>query len=180
MKMEKMWKKSKDGAGASTGKSKLGFFAGIVFFGMMVMSFVPMGAQGAAVVDEVQGFTALLNGGQEGQASTSKAFGVAFMTYNEKTRILCYSITFTDDKLSGSETAAHIHGPGAPGDNVAVLFALPAGNPKNGCTTKLTLSQARQLKKGLFYINIHTQAAPNGEIRGQILPVSGEHFGPAK
>ena len=173
--MEKMWKNSKDGA--SIRKSKLGFFAGIVFLGMMVMSFVPVGAQGA---DDVQAFTALLNGGQEGQASTSKAFGVAFMTYNEKTRILCYSITFTDDKLSGTETAAHIHGPGAPGENVGVLFSLPTGNPKNGCTEKLKLSQARQLKKGLFYINIHTQAAPNGEIRGQILPVSWEHFGPVK
>jgi CHRD domain-containing protein len=29
------------------------------------------------------------------------------------------------------------------------------------------------LKKGLFYINVHSEMFPAGEIRGQVLPING-------
>jgi hypothetical protein len=34
----------------------------------------------------------------------------------------------------------------------------------------LTPAQAQQWTAGEWYINVHTQANPNGEIRGQVLP----------
>lgn len=131
--------------------------------------------------NHIMPFTALLTGGQEVPANDSKAFGVAFMTFERKTRMLCYSITFTDDKLTGVETVAHFHGPAAPGEVANIIFDItpdpsPLGSPKNGCVGPLTRRQVRELIRGLFYINIHSNVFPGGEIRGQVLPVKGIIF----
>lgn len=126
-------------------------------------------------------FTAILTGGQEVPATGSKAFGVAFVTFDTDSKLLCYSINFTDDTLTGTETVAHFHAPAIPGEVADVLFPItpspsPVGSPKNGCVGPLTLEQRRQLGRGLFYINIHSELFPGGEIRGQVLPVRGIRF----
>ena len=110
-------------------------------------------------------FIALLNGGQEIPPNTSNASGIAFLTFDGKQ--LCFAITTT---IGGSqETAAHIHGPAAPGEPAGILFPLDAGRAKNGCWSSLDKSVKKALKKGRLYLNIHTADFPNGEIRGQIL-----------
>ena len=126
---------------------------------------------------DVLAFTSLLNGGQEVPETNSNAFGVAFMTLEKDTGTLYYSITFTDDKLVGTETATHFHGPANPGESAAVVFTVspdvsPLGSPKTGSVGPLTNKQINDLTKGLFYLNIHTSAFSGGEIRGQVLPVS--------
>ena len=126
---------------------------------------------------DVLAFTSLLNGGQEVPETNSNAFGVAFMTLEKDTGTLYYSITFTDDKLVGTETATHFHGPANPGESAAVVFTVspdvsPLGSPKTGSVGPLTNKQVNDLTKGLFYLNIHTSAFSGGEIRGQVLPVS--------
>ena len=62
---------------------------------------------------------------------------------------------------------AHIHtgGPGATG-SVAVPFANLA-SPITGTVT-LTPEQADNLLNNRMYVNIHTSAFSNGEIRGDI------------
>jgi hypothetical protein len=122
--------------------------------------------------DNVRVFTSFLTGGQESPENNSTAFGVAFMTFNESTRMLSYSISYTDDRLSSAENAAHFHGPAAPGENASILFDLLPGNPKVGSVGPLNRRQQRQLRQGLLYINIHTDSFPDGEIRGQVLPAA--------
>jgi hypothetical protein len=83
-----------------------------------------------------------------------------------------------DKSISGSVvttglagTAAHIH-EAAAGKNGAVVIALT----KDGDTysvpsgTKLSDAQLESLKAGNLYINVHTTANPNGEIRAQLKP----------
>jgi hypothetical protein len=83
-----------------------------------------------------------------------------------------------DNLVSGSVstagiagTAAHIHEAGA-GRNGPVLIPLT----KSGDTysvppgTKLSAAQVESLKAGNLYINVHTAANPNGEIRAQLVP----------
>ena len=82
--------------------------------------------------------------------------------------------------LGGTELVAHFHGPAAPGQAAAILHNIspspsPLGSPKNGCVT-LSGQEQKDLKKGLLYINIHSSIAPNGEIRGQVLPVKGVRY----
>ena len=45
-------------------------------------------------------------------------------------------------------------------------------NPIKGQAT-LTPEQAQQMMAGEWYINVHTQANPGGEIRGQVMPPKG-------
>ena len=68
-------------------------------------------------------------------------------------------------------TVAHIH-EGAAGKNGGVLITLV----KNGAVwsvppnTQLTDSQRRAFEAGDLYVNVHTAAHKNGEIRAQIKP----------
>ena len=110
-------------------------------------------------------FIAVLNGGQEVPPVDSNAFGVAYLTLGGN--MLCHSISY--DGLSSGETVAHIHGPARSGNNAGVVFDLVAGAPKNDCVGPLSNKQRNELKKGMYYINIHTANNGGGEIRGQIL-----------
>ena len=79
---------------------------------------------------------------------------------------MTYRIVFTG--LSSAETAAHIHGAADPGKNADVIFPLPLGDYKAGVTAALTPAQVADLSADKWYVNIHSSAFPNGEIRGQI------------
>jgi hypothetical protein len=116
-------------------------------------------------------FVAVLNGGQVVPPSTSNAMGVAFLTFDNATKQLCYSITYSE--LQGTETEAHLHG-GDSGETNAVLYDLnPLGTPKVNCLGPLKPKEEQFLKRGRMYINIHTDVFVAGEIRGQILPIRG-------
>jgi hypothetical protein len=125
-------------------------------------------------------FTAVLNSGQEPPPNTnaSKAFGVAFVTFDVETEELCFSISYEESLLTSAETNAHFHAPAPPGENASVIVQLPTpGSPKNGCvTTDLTEDQRRDLFRGLWYINIHTARNTGGELRGQVLPQAAPIF----
>jgi hypothetical protein len=130
---------------------------------------------GPAVADTLTPFTAVLNGAQETPPVASPSQGVAFLTFNKHNSDLCYAISYSP--LGGTETVAHFHGPGAPGQAAGILHDIspspsPVGSPKDGCVS-LSKDEAKLLKKGLIYINIHSSMAAAGEIRGQVLPTKG-------
>src|SRR5215211_7643236 len=125
-------------------------------------------------------FTAVLNSGQEPPPNTndSKAFGVAFVTFNAETGEICFSISYEEFNLTSEETNAHFHASAPPVVNAPVIIQRPTpGGPKNGCVTAdLTEDQRRDLFRGLWYINVHTAKNPGGEIRGQVLPQAAPIF----
>ena len=47
-----------------------------------------------------------------------------------------------------------------------------AGPPLNGAAI-LSAGQVNDLLAGLWYLNLHTDAFPDGEIRGQVVPEPG-------
>lgn len=126
-------------------------------------------------------FFALIQPGQEvPPALPSNAFGNAFLQFDVTSGMLCYSISYAAEglpDLPSGETMAHIHGPALPGVNAGVLFDIspmppgpsPLGSPKVGCVGPLGGTQFSDLIDGLWYINIHSDAFPGGEIRGQII-----------
>jgi CHRD domain len=134
---------------------------------LLLVSAVPVRAQTLT-------FTAVLTSGQEPPPNTndSKAFGVAFVTFNADRGEVCFSISYEEFQLTSEETNAHFHAPAPPGVNAAVIIPLPTpGSPKNGCVTPdLTEDLRRALFQGLWYVNIHTANNPGGEIRGQVIP----------
>jgi hypothetical protein len=114
-------------------------------------------------------FFAVLNGGQVIPPTTSNAMGVGFLTFDESTKRVCYSITYS--QLVGTETEAHLHA-GQSGQTNAVLYDLmPLGTPKVNCLGPIKPNEEKLLKLGRMYIQIHTDVFVAGEIRGQVLPV---------
>jgi hypothetical protein len=114
-------------------------------------------------------FFAVMNGGQVVPPSPSNAMGVAFLTLDQQTKRVCYSISYSP--LQGTETEAHLHA-AQPGQTNAVLYDLtPLGTPKVSCIGPIKSAEEKLLKQGRMYINIHTDLYVAGEIRGQVLPV---------
>ncbi len=109
-------------------------------------------------------FVANLTGAQETPPNNSTATGTATVLLSPDETTARVSLNF--DGLSSAETAAHIHGPGAPGVSAPIIFPLTNGNLSDFVIT-LAASDVQNLKSGLLYINVHSNSFPNGEIRGQ-------------
>ncbi|MBD0324947.1 MAG: CHRD domain-containing protein [Pyrinomonadaceae bacterium] len=109
-------------------------------------------------------FTANLSGAQEVPPTNSSATGAATLLLSPFQTTARVSLSF--NSLSSGQSAAHIHGPAAPGTNAGVLFGLPLGQFSN-YEINLTQTDVQNLKDGLLYINVHSLTFPNGEIRGQ-------------
>jgi len=111
--------------------------------------------------------SATLDGQKQVPPVETAGKGTAEISYDTSTRRLDWTVTYGG--LSGPATAAHFHGPAGPGENAApvVPFKPPLASPVSGSAT-LTEEQAKELLDGKFYINIHTAAHKDGEIRGQV------------
>jgi len=113
-----------------------------------------------------------LSGAQQVPPVDTPGKGTADLTYDPATRQLTWTVTYTG--LSAPATMAHFHGPATAGKNGPVAVWLSAKgasaeSPIKGEAT-LTPEQAQQFSAGEWYINVHTQAHPGGEIRGQVTP----------
>jgi hypothetical protein len=110
---------------------------------------------------------AKLTATSEVPASNSNGQGTLKGEVNSKTSLLTWTINYSG--LSGPVTGAHFHGPALEGKNadVAVPITGSLASPINGTAT-LSTTQLKELMEGKWYVNLHTAANPNGEIRGQI------------
>jgi hypothetical protein len=127
-------------------------------------------------------FNATLTGGAEKPtAVTTNATGTATFTASTSGSVttISYSVDVSGN-LSGPVTAAHIHGPGGVNDVAGIIVPLnvsstgTTGRVVSGSFTvtgHATINIAQLLTHmlaGNTYVNLHTAANPNGEIRGQI------------
>jgi len=117
---------------------------------------------------------ARLSGAQETPPVTTAATGVAIFTLDASKAQLTYDVI-----TSGltNITASHIHR-GAVGVAGPVIYPLAAG-PFTHLTGTLAITpaDAADLLVGNLYINVHTEANPAGEIRGQInVPPAGTYL----
>jgi CHRD domain len=132
-------------------------------FVVSVLALASLAAQAATV-----NLKATLNTVSEVPSKTGDGSGTLTATLDTKTHELKYHVEFQG--LSGPATAAHFHGPAAPGVNggpQVPVKTTPIESPIEGTAT-LTLEQQRDLLDGKWYFNIHTKANPGGEIRGQL------------
>jgi hypothetical protein len=115
-------------------------------------------------------YSADLKGSSEVPPNTTAGTGSATITIDANNK-LTWNVSFSG--LTGPATAVHIHGPAPVGKNAGVLIWLStkgqtAASPVTGSGT-FTAEQASDLTNGLCYVNVHTNANPGGEIRGQLV-----------
>ncbi|GGF21652.1 hypothetical protein GCM10011611_29660 [Aliidongia dinghuensis] len=120
-------------------------------------------------------YRVVLNGKSETPPNTTKGTGTGTVKYDDATKELSWNIKYSG--LTGDAKAAHFHGPAKPGVAAGVMVpAFMKGealiSPIIGSAT-LTDDQATALTGGQMYFNIHTQANPEGEIRGQVVKAGG-------
>lgn len=118
-------------------------------------------------------FRATLNGASEVPPTDSKGSGYFAAVYRPSTKVLEYRLNLV--RLSGPVTMAYLQGPAAPGENaqqvapINVPFYADRSTIDDGVT--LTEGQAAEVLAGRWYVNVMTEKYPDGEIRGQILPL---------
>jgi hypothetical protein len=112
-------------------------------------------------------FTASLNGAQETPPNASKGTGTAKVDLDTEAKTLTWTVAYSG--LSGPARAAHFHGPATAGKAAGVVVPITGAltSPISG-QSAVNDGEIGDLRAGLWYINIHTDKVPGGEIRGQV------------
>ncbi len=116
---------------------------------------------------ETMSFKADLKSSSEVPANSSKGTGTADVTYDTASKALAWTVTFAN--LTGNATAAHFHGPAEVGKNAGPVVPLTGTTSPLKGTATLTEAQAADLMSGKWYVNVHTTAHKDGEVRGQVV-----------
>jgi hypothetical protein len=122
---------------------------------------------GTPALAEMVKMSATLDGAQQVPPVESAGNGTGEITFDTDSKKRDWTVEYSG--LTEAPAAGHFHGPAAKGENagVAVPFEGPLTSPIKGSAT-LTDAQAADLLAGKYYINIHTPAHKDGEIRGQV------------
>ena len=112
--------------------------------------------------------TAQLSASSVVPPTTSTATGEVDAYLDEKTNKLSWTIKYSG--LTGKATAAHFHGPAVVGANAGPALPIVGSlaSPIKGDAV-LSNEQKADLLASKWYLNVHTAANPDGEIRGQVL-----------
>jgi hypothetical protein len=132
---------------------------------IMVFGFGVMNASAQSVFGDKLGFIARNNSNQ----ATVLGTGWVRATLNGST----LSVEGEFEGLGSPATVAHIHF-APPGQHGPVVFPLEIEGETEGTlsgTFELTQDQLDALAAGNFYVNVHTEANPGGQIRAWLMPI---------
>jgi len=130
---------------------------------MFAAAIFPMGIYGSGVALGAD-VKVMLTGANEVPPVTTSASGDGAISIADDGTV---SGSVTTKGVQG--TAAHIH-MAAAGNNgpVIVPFTKEGDTYKAPAGAKLNADQLKAFKSGDLYVNVHSAANPNGEIRGQL------------
>jgi hypothetical protein len=108
------------------------------------------------------------------------------ISYDSSTALLTFHIGYGSAQgfadLTGPATSVNIQGPAGTSETAAEqvdlsAYIVAAADASKGGTVigsiGLNPEQSSNLLAGLDYVNIHTDANPDGELRGQLIPTTG-------
>lgn len=118
-------------------------------------------------------FQAYLDGASEVPPTETRGSGYFTAVYRPSTKVLEYRLNLV--RLSGPVTMAYLHGPAASGEKAQRVAAINVPFYADRSTiddgVALTEGQANEVLAGRWYVNVMTEKFPDGEIRGQIVPL---------
>ena len=116
---------------------------------------------------------ATLTGGGEVPPNDSRAHGLMQGIFDTDTNTLEWTVSYTG--LTTEPIGAHFHGPVSylgltPEENAPIQVGTPGSlaSPFHG-VAKIDDVQAKDLKDGRWYFNLHSKKFPGGEIRGPVV-----------
>jgi len=118
-------------------------------------------------------FSFPLEGSQEVQTPPvmTQATGMADVLLDTDTNLLSWDIQFQG--ITSGVVLAHFHGPAPAGMNAGIRVDIGAvsglASPMIGQAT-ITDLQEQDILDGFWYVNIHSNQFPMGELRGQVVP----------
>lgn len=134
---------------------------------------VTLGTSGAAIAKPDADKSIPLNNGQETTVAKTGARGT--FSYHIDGDQLCYSLSVR--KLSEPAVAAHIHL--APRKTAGPVVVTLDVKPGTSWTVKECADASGDVLRAIaanprsYYVNVHTSAFPDGEIRGQLKKLAG-------
>lgn len=136
--------------------------------------------------DNTQRVTIQLSGAQEVPAVNTSATGSANITYDRATKMITYTVSWTLGTTSSTTTGMHFHGAETGSDAASSPVVIPITGfttantgTFSGVTRELTDAEVNQLYAGKWYLNIHSDTFPAGELRGNIKFPEGSSPTPA-
>jgi CHRD domain len=137
---------------------------------LAVFALIASSSHAFALIIPIQ---ATLTGAGEVPTNNSPARGMMEGTFDTDTNTLTWTVTYSG--LSSPPIAAHFHGPVSylgltPEENAPIQVGTPGNlaNPFHG-VTKIDDTQAKDLKDGRWYFNLHSKDFVAGEIRGPVV-----------
>lgn len=128
--------------------------------------------------DDQVAFDGVLSGMQEVPAVTTNATGVSHFSLSSDFSEIEYEVQV--EGLSGPISGAHLHNAeaGANGPVVVDLSGDIDGNVISGTISGAAVTESLiiEMLEGNVYLNVHTAANPDGEIRAQINRVAREGY----
>lgn len=118
-------------------------------------------------------FGARMNGANEVPAVTTDGMGHGFVALNAAETQIRVCVGYRN--LSSDVTAITINGPAATTENGPVIFTLTLPTSLAGFSSQtfdVTADQVAQLRGGMWYFQVATTNNPDGEIRGQLNPLT--------
>lgn len=118
--------------------------------------------------------TAQLSGSNEVPPVTTKGSGTVEGNYNTNTKVVTLDLKWSLGNPGDTTLMGHIHkgAAGVSGPVVIPLKGLPSGatDQQFSFTSQpLTAEQEADLKAGDYYVNIHSNTDPGGELRAQLI-----------
>jgi hypothetical protein len=112
-------------------------------------------------------YTATLSAAEEVPvAGPPGGAGAATITIDTAASRLCYDVTWSREV--GTPNAGHIHkGPSGTSGPIEVVLNLPA-QPRACMQVPAVVLQDIVADPGGHYVNVHSNAYPNGAVRGQL------------
>ncbi len=132
------------------------------------------GSAGGSTAGGAPGFSgtyvAALSGNQQIPPVATPAAGSATFTLSDPDGG-SYSLTWSVTHDAGLPMAAHLHN-GWAGQNGPVIVDLLSGTSPIAGSAAVSNLTASRIATGFFYVNVHTAAHVDGELRGQLLKAS--------
>ena len=137
---------------------------------LALVALIASGSHAFALIIPIQ---ATLTGAGEVPPNNSPAKGLMEGTFDTDTNTLRWTVTYSG--LSSPPIGAHFHGPVSylgltPEENAPIQVGTPGNlaSPFHGLA-KIDDTQAKDLKNGRWYFNLHSKDFVAGEIRGPVV-----------